>query len=407
MTGRTAIQLQQISKYYDLYAHPQDRLKQMLLGRWRQYGNRFWALHDTSLQIEAGEVVGLVGRNGAGKSTLLQLVVGTVTPSTGKLDVNGRIAALLELGAGFSPEFTGRENIFMNAAILGLGQDEIRARYDDIVAFSGIGEFIDRPVRTYSSGMYVRLAFSIAVHVEPEILVVDEALSVGDGVFARKSFDRIMELRDKGKTILFCSHSMYHVEALCERAIWLDRGQVMYDGPAPKVVNEYGIFLASQSGEHAAAAADAAAPVIVAEPGKARLTRVEVTVDGRRGKTQAVQSSESTIAIRIGFVSDPALPCPSVAVGFIGAHGAPVTSAGSQNDGVTLQRDANGAGEVVVEFPAFALLKGTYSLNVFLMCERGLLIYDHVEGHTTLEVSQHGLEQGVVTLPRNWSAAPA
>jgi len=179
-----------------------------------------------SFEIAKGDVIGILGVNGAGKSTLLQLVCGTLTATHGEVLVKGRIAALLELGAGFNPEFTGRENVFMSAAIMGLTQDEVTARFEDIVEFSGIRDFIDQPVKTYSSGMYVRLAFSVATHVDPDILVIDEALSVGDGHFARKSFDRIMALKARGCTILFCSHSIYQLEALCQQALWLDQGQV-------------------------------------------------------------------------------------------------------------------------------------------------------------------------------------
>ncbi|MFZ4704170.1 MAG: ABC transporter ATP-binding protein, partial [Candidatus Methylumidiphilus sp.] len=210
-----AIRAEGLSKCYTLYDHPADRLKQMLMRGRRQYYREFWALRETSFELAKGQVLGLVGRNGAGKSTLLQLVCGTLAPSGGSLDVRGRVSALLELGAGFNPEFTGRENVYVSAAILGLSKAEINLRYDEIVEFSGIAEFIDQPVKTYSSGMFMRLAFAVATSVDPDILIIDEALSVGDGEFARKSFDRIIAMKETGKTILFCSHSMYHIESIC------------------------------------------------------------------------------------------------------------------------------------------------------------------------------------------------
>ena len=206
-----------LGKTFELYTRPVDRLWQLLWGRRRRFSKPFVALNDVSFSLKRGEVLGLVGRNGAGKSTLLQLICGTLQPTAGEVAVNGRVAALLELGAGFNPEFTGRENVFLNAAVMGLSTAEIDARYDEIVSFSGIGDFINQPVKTYSSGMYMRLAFAVATAVDPDILVIDEALSVGDGAFARKSFDRIMALRERGATILFCSHSMYQIEAIC---IW-------------------------------------------------------------------------------------------------------------------------------------------------------------------------------------------
>ena len=186
MSSDLAIEACGLGKRFSLFEQPSDRLKQLMWGRWRQYSRDFWALQDVNFEIRRGEVVGLVGRNGAGKSTLLQMVCGTLTPTTGTLNVRGRVAALLELGAGFSPDFSGLENVYMNAAILGLGRAQVDAKLDGILAFADIGQFIHQPVKTYSSGMFVRLAFAVATSVEPDILVIDEALSVGDGAFARK-----------------------------------------------------------------------------------------------------------------------------------------------------------------------------------------------------------------------------
>lgn len=241
-----AVSVQDLGKRFILYEKPMHRLCEML--PWcKRYGREFVALENISFQLPRGQVLGLIGKNGAGKSTLLQLICGTLRPSSGSVTVNGRIAALLELGAGFNPEFTGRENVYMNASILGLEKAEIDRRYDDIVAFSGLQEFIDQPVKTYSSGMYVRLAFSIATSVEPDILIIDEALSVGDGAFARKSFDRIMDLKAAGATIIFCSHSMYHIEAICDQALWLERGRMVKMGKPDAVARLYGESLLPSS----------------------------------------------------------------------------------------------------------------------------------------------------------------
>ena len=204
MSSDNAITIQNVAKTYLLYDRPQDRLKQMLFRGRRQYYREYQALKSLSFELPKGEVLGVVGRNGAGKSTLLQLICGTLTPSTGTVQVNGRIAALLELGAGFNPQFTGRENIYLSASIMGVNREEVDQKIEDIIDFSGVRNFIDQPVSTYSSGMYVRLAFSVATSVEPDILIVDEALSVGDGDFARRSFERIMAMKEKGATILFC-----------------------------------------------------------------------------------------------------------------------------------------------------------------------------------------------------------
>ena len=237
--SNAAILASDLGKRYELFARPQDRLKQLLWGRWRSqpYFSTHWALQDISLHINRGEVVGLIGRNGAGKSSLLQLICGTLAHTTGQLQVQGRVAALLELGAGFNPDFTGLENIYMNAAILGMRREEVDQKIESIVAFADIGDFVRQPVKTYSSGMFMRLAFSVATSIEPDILVIDEALSVGDGAFARKSFERIMQLKDQGKTILFCSHSMYQVEALCSRVLWLEKGRLRMQGSAAEVTS--------------------------------------------------------------------------------------------------------------------------------------------------------------------------
>ncbi|MGE3542175.1 MAG: ABC transporter ATP-binding protein [Candidatus Tectimicrobiota bacterium] len=241
-----AIRVRQLSKCYHLYDTPRDRLKQFLFPRLqrlsrqraRQYFREFWALQDISFDIHRGETVGIIGRNGSGKSTLLQLICGTLTPSQGTVETRGRIAALLELGSGFNPEFTGRENIYMNAAVLGLSQAEIEARFDDIVAFADIGSFIEQPVKIYSTGMYVRLAFAVIAHVDADILVVDEALSVGDAVFTQKCMRFIRAFQERG-TLIFVSHDTGAVQNLCKTAIWLDQGHIRQVGASKQVAEAY------------------------------------------------------------------------------------------------------------------------------------------------------------------------
>lgn len=233
------ISAQGLSKTYRLYDKPHHRLLQSLWRGRRQYYREFFALHDVSFQLARGETLGIIGRNGAGKSTLLQILCGTLTPSAGEVLVQGRIAALLELGTGFNPEFTGRENIAINAAILGLTPSQISERLDDIIAFADIGQFIDQPVKTYSSGMYVRLAFSVIIHVQPDILVVDEALAVGDALFQAKCMSRMRRMLDDGVSLLFISHDIAAVKALCQRALWLQGGQVRALGATAEVTRAY------------------------------------------------------------------------------------------------------------------------------------------------------------------------
>ncbi|MED0671852.1 ABC transporter ATP-binding protein [Aneurinibacillus aneurinilyticus] len=238
MSSEALISVKDVSKMYQIYDRPQDRLKQSLWRKKRFY-REFWALQDVSFEIKKGETVGIIGRNGSGKSTLLQIIAGTLSSTTGEVSVNGRVAALLELGSGFNPEFTGRENIFLNGAILGINREEMNRRFQDIVEFADIGDFIDQPVKTYSSGMFVRLAFSVAVHSEPDILIVDEALSVGDALFQHKCMAKIKSMVKQGVTLLFVSHSPEAVRSLCEKGIWLQNGKVKMIDKAVNVSNSY------------------------------------------------------------------------------------------------------------------------------------------------------------------------
>ena len=241
------IDVQKVSKFFEMYESPSDRLKQMLVPRIQRvfkrplshYATQFWALDSVDFQVKKGETVGIIGKNGSGKSTLLQMICGTLTPTSGDIRTDGRVAALLELGSGFDPEFTGRQNVYMNAAILGLTPQEVSRRFDDIASFADIGEFLDQPVRTYSSGMMVRLAFAVAINVDPQILIIDEALSVGDELFQRKCFSRIEDIKATGATILFVSHSGASIIELCDRAILLDSGQKLLEGLPKNVVGQY------------------------------------------------------------------------------------------------------------------------------------------------------------------------
>ena len=246
MMNDIAIRVSNLGKCYQIYSAPRDRLKQFVLPRLqrligkqpKQYFREFWALKDVSFEVKKGETVGIIGRNGSGKSTLLQMICGTLTPTSGMIQVNGRIAALLELGSGFNPEFTGRENVYMNAAVLGLSKEEIDARFDDIAAFADIGQFIDQPVKIYSSGMFVRLAFAVVAHVDADILVVDEALAVGDAVFTQKCMSYIRDFQKRG-TLLFVSHDIGSVQNLCKTGIWLDHGASQMIGASKEVAEAY------------------------------------------------------------------------------------------------------------------------------------------------------------------------
>jgi len=241
--AKVRIAVHNVSKAYRLYDHPQDRLKEQLLGRFgKSYGRDFWALRDVSFDVRQGEALGVIGRNGSGKSTLVQIIAGTLTPSSGEIQVQGRVTALLELGSGFNRQYTGRENVYLNGAILGFSRREMDALFDEIVAFSEIGDFIDQPVKTYSSGMTVRLAFAVQACVKPDILIIDEALSVGDIFFQQKCHARMEKLLASNATIILVSHNMGVIQKYCSRAVLLDEGQPLFIGNAPEAIKRYSML---------------------------------------------------------------------------------------------------------------------------------------------------------------------
>ena len=245
LTNEAVVSLEGVSKCFRQYDHPIDRLKEVLASS-RSKGREFWALNDISLKVYRGETLGFIGQNGSGKSTVLQIIAGTLQPTQGSVSVQGRVSALLELGSGFNPDFTGRQNVFFNGRILGLTQKEIEAKFDEIATFAGIGDFIEQPVKTYSSGMFVRLAFAVAVHVDPEVLIVDEALSVGDGVFVHRCMAKIKEFQDRGGTILFVSHDVGAVTRLCSRVAWINNGKLRSVGDPAEIVREYQAWMYDQ-----------------------------------------------------------------------------------------------------------------------------------------------------------------
>ena len=426
--AKPAIHAQNLGKQYVLGASPYQRLWQLLVGSSSNLSH-FNALSGVDINIAQGESIGIIGQNGAGKSTLLQLLCGTLTPSTGQLEVNGQVAALLELGAGFNQDFTGRENILFSAALYGMQAQHIEQHLEEIIDFADIGDFIDQPVRTYSSGMYVRLAFAIATSVQPDILVIDEALSVGDGAFARKSFDRIMQLKQSGVTLLFCSHSLFQVESLCSRCIWLHQGQVMAQGPSAEVIAKYNDWLSQQavakasiirndqgtvagltadatsdgsSGAASSSELDLSLPIFKGSAGSVRFTNLKAHCDDLGGTALTARSGQSLLSVDFEFMADPQLPIPNLALVVYSADGKIVCSTGTWIDGINLTRGADGIGRASLNFPKLPLLKGQYSLTAFLMCERAVHVYEAVEHFATVQVSQPHLEQGLFSIPHQW-----
>ncbi len=324
-----SIAARNLSKMYKIYARPADRLKEMLLRGRKTYHHPFWALRNLAFEVERGTTLGVIGANGSGKSTLLQLLAGTLQPSAGSVEVEGRIAALLELGSGFNPEHTGRENAYLAAAIQGIPREEMKQRIEQVERFAEIGEFIDQPVKTYSTGMYVRLAFSVAIHVDPDILLVDEVLAVGDAIFANRCVRRIQQLQEQGVTIVFVSHDVGAVKMLCNRALLLNQGQLVVDGDPNTVVNRYQeIVMARERSyeQHAATQGLSPVPEDLAEEelpplryshrhgdGTAEILKIQI-LDAQRQPITVVQSGQPlTVRVLVRFYE----PHPDPVVGIL------------------------------------------------------------------------------------------
>lgn len=395
MAQGEAISFTEVSKVYRVYARPRDRLAEVMGFRGRSA--RILALSRVSGRVQAGSVVGLIGENGSGKSTLLKILAGTTDPTSGTVGRRGRIASILELGSSFHPEVTGRNNVVLQAALTGLSRREIEDAIPEIERFAELGEFFDRPVKTYSSGMSMRLAFAVATAVLPDVVILDEALAVGDGHFQKKCVDRILELKASGRTILFCSHAMYYVTTLCDTAIWLSRGEVAGSGPAHRVVMEYEAFL---SRKEAAVAADPATPAS-RRSAPARLVSVallggdlprEVFHPGDPWAVEAEfegDSPERGLQLHVGVATRDQVNC---------------FSADSRLDGVG-PFVGRKLWRVRAEVAALPLSKGEFIVNVYLADETGLALYD-ARGNLSFRVEAPGWKTGLFEVPIRWSDLP-
>ena len=396
-----------LAKAYRRYHKPIDSLKEMLFRR--QYHEQFWALNGVSFRCEPGEVLGVVGDNGAGKSSLLKLLAGTMQPTRGELLINGRVSAILELGSGFHPDFTGLENIHLGCAMLGLSAEQIAAKVDDIIDFSEIADFIDQPVKTYSSGMFVRLAFSVVTSVDPDILVVDEALSVGDQHFQKKSMDRMMAFKDQGKALVFCSYNLYHVKELCQRAIWLDKGVVQAQGNSGEVIDQYNDHVRMQN------RVSVAKPTLsekVTAVDKSQLTAylVDVILLGSKPSENDVASYQTGDAFSVQVMAhkQSSLAAEDVHIGIIIKRNDGVQCFGVSTvlDDVTLFALGDNKNElgVVYDIPELNLLSGHYSLEIWLIDTTSAHVYDSMQSCCEFKVRQPGTEVGVTYIEHQWSA---
>lgn len=396
------VHLSDVGKAYAENAHPWQVLRAVLTRKPPRHQR--WVLQDVNLTLSPGASLGVIGANGAGKSTLLQIIAGTLLPSVGIRSCTGRIGALLELGAGFNPEFTGEENARLSCIIMGLTPQEANDALPRIQEFADIGPAWSRPVKTYSSGMFVRLAFAVATAIEPDILIIDEALAVGDAVFARKSYDRIMALRQRGATLVFCTHALYQVEMLCEQAIWLDRGQIMAHGAAAEVVVRYNEHLKAQERQTRTTAADEGVRVLGSADRPARISDLSLLVNGAvcpRHSIAKVRSGLDELGIRVCVEYDAALSCPTIGVLISDAAGMHISSCTTYHDQVELMPQS-GVFCINLCFPGLPLMRGIYSVDIFLLCERAVHVYEHIVQAIRFEVVSSAPELGIVHLPRRW-----
>jgi len=381
----TIVRVRNLFKTYRAYTRPFDRLLEALIRKPRH--RAFHALENISFEIPRGEGLAVIGENGAGKSTLLKILSGVTAPSSGQIHVDGQKASILELGSAFHPEFTGRQNIALNAAMLGLSREEIAARTPDILKFSELGNYIEQPVKTYSTGMAMRLAFAIATQVEPDVLIIDEALSVGDGYFQKKCMDHITGFVRNGGTILFCSHAMYYVSAFCNRALWLRGGRIEALGPVERVVASYENYLLKRKTEEEPVAEETGI-----SPGKLRDIRL---------LTGSVYAHGSELALEISWTSeDPDLSF-HVGVGINRADEVEVASFLSRDAGRKPWSGKNSYHCRLV-IPEIPLLKGVFKIYVFLLAQDCLHVYDTRIIPDAFKIEKEDYVFGLFSIPHRW-----
>jgi ABC-2 type transport system ATP-binding protein len=390
-----AIIVDSVSKNFRLYHERNRYIKAAILRGRRARYEEFWALENVSFEVEHGSTLGLIGSNGSGKSTMLKCLTGIYRPDKGRIAVNGNIAALLELGSGFHPELSGRENIYLNAAILGLSKKDAQRQFDSIVEFAGLERFIDTAVKNYSSGMQIRLGFSIAAHVEPEILLIDEVLTVGDQTFQRKSSEKIEQFRREGRTIVVVSHSLASVQQLCKEVIWLEKGHMMMRGPAAEVISAY---TGESYAQHAAMDADFRERWGTEE---VRIDRIDLINDSGE-KIERVETN-GAMTISAQLTAQTSVRAPVVKVSISKLDGDIVWSSTSRKSDLGLG-DLNNPVVVNIAIPKLPLLEGTYYISVACTDTTGTTDFDHCQNWVRFDVHQSDLfEEGLVAVPSIWT----
>lgn len=388
-----AVVVSDLWKNFRLYHERNQYLKAAILRGRRARYEEFWALKGVSFEVPQGTTFGVIGSNGSGKSTLLKCLSGILTPDRGSVGIRGRVSALLELGAGFHPELSGRENVFLNGAILGLSRKEIADRFDDIVAFAGLEHFIDTPVKNYSSGMFVRLGFAVAAHVEPEVLLIDEVLSVGDESFQRKSAERIEQFRREGRTIVFVSHGLSQVEQLCETVAWIDRGELKMIGSAGEVISAY------QGQSHEAARVQGE---IGQRWGSGEVQISEVRLLDTSGRAVDVPTTMDPLVISLSLNSRVPVGDPVVTARIDTLAGHPVWGTSTRRSGYSLGT-VDGDARVDIDIPALPLLEGVYDLTLAVTDHTEIHPYDHWEKRIRFEVRQFKVfDSGIVHIESTW-----
>lgn len=390
-----SVAVHRLSKTYRLFDSPWQRLRQRLTGAPGQ--REIEALSEVSFEVPPGGRLAVIGDNGAGKSTLLKILSGVSSPTSGEVRVEGRIGSILELGSGFHPEFTGRQNLVLNAAMLGLSSEEVRRQTPEILEFAELGDFIDQPVKRYSTGMTLRLGFAIATQIEPEVLIIDEVLSVGDAYFRKKCLDQLERFVRSGRTLLFCSHAMYYATAFCDRAIWLHRGRVEADGTSAEVVQAYQTHLARRSSarrQHRDRVDDTGA-------GTARLGRV--TIAGAGSQPPMFRPGDSW-TLRIEWQAGDPKGAFHIGVGIDRIDGVQVCSFGTRPGGKA-PFTGHRHHAVILELPELPIISGEFSVYVFLLDERGLHVHDQKLLDRAFRVESETYEIGLLRVDHRWRDA--
>jgi ABC-type polysaccharide/polyol phosphate transport system ATPase subunit len=395
------IEAKNLGKTYRLYGNPYHRLLELMPWDKKQRYREVHALHDISFAVAPGECVGLIGSNGAGKSTLLKVLSGTTYPTSGSYTVRGRITSLLELGAGFHQSFSGRENIFMNAAMMGFSRKEAQRKFQEIVDFSELGDFIEAPVNTYSSGMAARLAFSVAMATDPDLLIIDEILSVGDMNFQKKCFDRVWDFKRRGKSMFFCSHGLYQVRQICERAIWLRKGKMELLADAITVTNEYATYENNllQGGDPSPYAN---APKPAAAEDHPRILGAEI-LDPRTGERRHQFSPGDDVAIRVHVRNNSKRDRITVAVGAKRTDGTLCFAHTTQFAGIPVDF---AEGHVTLLLDKLCLLSGEFGVSIWLFDETGVHLYQERPAAQNLVVANRTKDLGLFLQAHRWHVEP-